>query len=277
MQRGEAARPLAPDAEWLDAFTTARAADDYWHGADLAAQAAHWQKLLDEADVVVRVSASTLAQVLADGRLKSQFETRSSSAYIEGAESSGSSGSARACAEQELFGLPLELAPAKRPIYGYLDGSGAERVVARYGECKLVLRRSVRARTTVLAHDSLGSHAEWSAAETVAPLAVPERINAVTTRSLVRPLDLQADSIALAAAAHPRPFPFGYVEAHVHAEDEDCSLKLADVAEVVFDRPEQVSPELVAALSAHGIVCNAAGTPLPADRSPRGRRSPLAS
>lgn len=112
-----------------------------------------WSRFLRKQEVVVRVNAPTLEKVLKDGRFKSQFETGTSKGMF--------SPDRRASAEYSLFGLPTNLDPKLRPIYGYVDE--LDRIlkkteisdVDQYGEIRVIMKPTVRARTTVTTEDSL--------------------------------------------------------------------------------------------------------------------------
>lgn len=104
---------------------------------------------------VVAVHADGARGLLADGRLKSQFESgRSSGAY---------SPHFRAAWETSAMGIHPGVDPQKRPIYGYManDSSDvAQPLVSQYGDLRLELKPSVFGRTTLTNGDSLGSDAD---------------------------------------------------------------------------------------------------------------------
>lgn len=103
--------------------------------------------------VAVRVTEETLDRIVADGRFKTQFETkRSGGGYVP---------TKRAALESMMFGLPANADPATRPIYGYvaIEGIGPVRtsqdLLNTYGQVQVVLKDSVRSRTTASVGDSL--------------------------------------------------------------------------------------------------------------------------
>ena len=95
--------------------------------------------------IAIRRGARGATSVLQEGRFKTQFET-------------GTSGGAfapeyRAKAEHNGLGIPTDIAPNKRPIYGYV-ATGKHRA-SNYGGIEFELRDEVRARTTITLGDSL--------------------------------------------------------------------------------------------------------------------------
>jgi hypothetical protein len=200
----------------------------------LGEQGRRWRELVADAPIIVRVHQEDLGRIVDDGRLRTQHETGTSSAALDSAW--------RSHVEQELFGQ------AQPPIYGYLLGSvGAGRTnapVRHYGSALLVMSQQVRARTSVLAYDTLGGYSQWSEAGE-APHGCPELIGNVTHRSLVRPLP-EGESLREVASSHPRPFPFGYCEAQIHE-----GVELEDIERIVFERP--IPDQLQRKLEAAGI------------------------
>lgn len=110
----------------------------------------------------MRVTEPALAAIIASGRVKSQFETNTSGGW--------NNPKYRAKYEAQWFGIgqgldpgeASQVAPEKRPIYGYvmLDGVRPARktqqdVLSFYGDIQVVLRDNVRKRTTAMFGDSL--------------------------------------------------------------------------------------------------------------------------
>src|SRR4051794_29958469 len=81
-------RPLGAPRDLRAAVDRSRVNDDrWWPGPDgdldamLATQGARWSAMLSDATVCVRVDRAALERILADGRVKSQFETGTSRAH----------------------------------------------------------------------------------------------------------------------------------------------------------------------------------------------------
>lgn len=138
------------------------------------------QSYVDDADVVVAVSASALVAAVIDGRFKSQFETGFSSGLYDP--------EMRKVQEAVTHGLPPNLADKERPIYGFLatqkELHGA--TTEQYGAFRVVANKSVRDRTTFTIGDSLGGNAvsaplKGASAGRVALAASNERLAAVLT------------------------------------------------------------------------------------------------
>lgn len=112
------------------------------------------KKLLEENDMAIRGSMNALEQIIEDGRIKSRFETGSSTTIapeqyrLEG--------------ELKLFGYQYNLDPKLRPLYGYLtnfsngfDGSSSNSAIA-YGNVSIKLKKNnLKNITTFTVGDSL--------------------------------------------------------------------------------------------------------------------------
>jgi hypothetical protein len=177
-----------------------------------------------EKEIRTRVRIEVLPLVLADGRLKTQFET-------------GTSGGAyspphRLQTEEALFGIPVTAGADERPIYGYLEGSNPAALV-QYGPVVIRLRSDVRERTTFTMADSLdhtgaGTHTYLGPS----PLSAP-RVDALHT---------EYDLLSAPSMAHATGY--GYVECQIHG-----GVTLADIAGIAFTQgvvpDEEVERRLV--------------------------------
>lgn len=100
--------------------------------------------------VAVRVPIDFVDEVADDGRFKSQFETGRSQGLLNEDR--------RSNVEYEGFGVPKDIEPEKRPIYGYMSNeSGNHDLVSLeyYGGVAFILKDGVKERTTVTFGDSL--------------------------------------------------------------------------------------------------------------------------
>jgi hypothetical protein len=100
-----------------------------------------------------RTGIHAMETVLAtDGRFKTQFETGRSEGCL--------SPEHRNNAEVKGMGFAdgKKITPHLRPVYGYIEGAGSNS--ESYGEIKLVMKDSVKKRTTITCGDSLGMFAE---------------------------------------------------------------------------------------------------------------------
>jgi hypothetical protein len=177
--------------------------------------------------VVRHGSESTLREILTSGRMKSQHETGTSSGgYIDKA--------LRADYEEMAFGLPHDLPAAQRPIYGYVAPRGLAGdhggKLDQYGDIRVVLRDSVRPRTTVSAGDSLDRRAEL----TPMPIDAPDWHAAQPAAAKYTDLGDQGFQ------------DLTYVEAQIHG-----GVKTGDIQEVVFGHDPE--PATVAALDGAGV------------------------
>jgi len=103
--------------------------------------------------ITVGVDENVLPKVVADGRFKSQFETGRSNGSYEP--------DYRAQFERKAFGLPLDLPPHERPIYGHIADRDTFDTARTYGNWGAVLDPRVNERSTFYFGDSLGSAPEY--------------------------------------------------------------------------------------------------------------------
>lgn len=106
----------------------------------------------DSGTVMLKVPGEHLDSILED-RVLNQFDTNDSrGAY----DTDG-----RASQEGASFGIPPAAGGSDRPVYGFVGREGMEHpyAVAQYGEVTLVLKDTVRERTTVTLGDSLNTTA----------------------------------------------------------------------------------------------------------------------
>ena len=105
----------------------------------------------DAVEVVIRVKENTLKDILKSGKIVNGFEVDKIHNFIE---------KQRLRAEKNLFNIPLDAKANSRPIYGYLSNKDLETgmtgvKVAMYGDIKVVLKDSVRDKSTFTMGDSL--------------------------------------------------------------------------------------------------------------------------
>ena len=95
-----------------------------------------------------RVPASAVEGIIAEGRLKSQFETGVSTAHY--------SPETRRNVENEMLGVPLDAPDTDRAVYGYVDDGISDRETIGYGSFALKVRPEVAGRTSITFGDSYG-------------------------------------------------------------------------------------------------------------------------
>lgn len=153
--------------------------------------------------VVVNMPADTLEMVVADGRIKTQFETQTSKGLLAPGR--------RREVESTLFGMPHDAPAHMRPVYGsinspYKVASGRQADSTwLYGDTRLVMKPSVRRRTTVTGSDSL------------------DRMTEVVPSLASRPREISA------SYGTSEGF-YGYLEAQIWG-----GVSLSDVSEVVLN------------------------------------------
>lgn len=208
-----------------------------------------FQAAIDEADVMVNMTGSTLGRVAGtrDGRIKTQFETRRSGGLNDTA--------VRAEVEYLHFGyLPDEaigrvtqvhdgvmaskwadevadtarvIAKEERPVYGHVSDSrlvGYSSGVDQYGDVTLVLRREVRDRVTVTLDDSLAPSAHMF--ENLADEVIDGTRG---TNQFAKPaVPSPIDSISVIDSATPSRLP-GLRGAAQRAADDGITLREANI------------------------------------------------
>ncbi len=102
--------------------------------------------------VGVRVPYDSAIMILESGRVKTQFETNTSQGMY--------STKLRARAEDYGLGIPRDLDPTKRPVYGYFMGAAQNDGASGYGEIIFELKPSIKNRTTITQGDSLNGFAD---------------------------------------------------------------------------------------------------------------------
>lgn len=104
---------------------------------------------MGEADAFIRVTRRNLSKIMKDGRFKSQFEARASGGAF--------APEMRSRLERLLMGVPEDVAPPERPIYGYFSDHPAGKApeVDHYGDIAVKLKPGVKERATVTLGDSL--------------------------------------------------------------------------------------------------------------------------
>jgi hypothetical protein len=138
--------------------------------------------LMSDPSVGISIDTENLFNVLDSGRFKSQFESGSSRGSYNPLR--------RATMEQAMMGVPINEDDKLRPIYGYVtfptDGvkdlsidpntfsSTKNIVLPRYGSLRVILKPSVKDRTTFTADDSLKSG--YDSAQALSGEITPEKL-----------------------------------------------------------------------------------------------------
>jgi dsDNA-binding SOS-regulon protein len=138
---------------------------------------------MSDPSVGISIDTENLFNVLKNGRFKSQFETTTSRGAYNPIR--------RAIMEQSMMGVPMDMDDKLRPIYGYVtfptDGESELRgidpntfsstkniVLSRYGALRVILKPSVKDRTTFTTDDSLKSG--YDSAQPLSGKITPEKL-----------------------------------------------------------------------------------------------------
>ena len=145
-------------------FTTAQYSQESTLGDEARLQ--HSVEALDKADIAISFPKDLLEKLIADGRFKTQFETKTSRGALHP--------TGRIQGDVAQFGYHPDTAPEMRPVYGYLTSGGSidKRTfgtIKQYGELQFILKRDTHSRSTYTTHDSLGSGL------TPSPMGIPSK------------------------------------------------------------------------------------------------------
>ena len=148
---------------------------DMSSGEYIAAVDANLDGILADCHVCIRVPHRILSKILDEGRIKSQFETGTSEGIYNP--------DLRIRHEEKSMGVPVDIEPAARPIYGYLTNTSDGQMsldngsLEQYGDVAIVLKDGIRERTTWLESDSLDMNL-------IITRSVPSPVNNPSTYSL---------------------------------------------------------------------------------------------
>lgn len=97
--------------------------------------------------VSIRAPGEAAVAILDEGRFKTQFESGRSRGILDQ--------DLRARSEENGLGLPRDLDPKERPVYGYIQAPDRKETAANYGVVEFKLHDTVKERTTITLGDSL--------------------------------------------------------------------------------------------------------------------------
>ena len=122
------------------------------------------ERALKKADIAIAFPADVLEKLIADGRFKTQFETKTSGGVL--------APELRKQVDVAQLGYHPDTAPEMRPVYGYLTSGGVINKntvgnIKEYGEVQFILKRDTHERSTYTTSDSLYLGA------TPSPMGVP--------------------------------------------------------------------------------------------------------
>lgn len=204
--------------------------------------AARLKAIVDEKPLVVRVTDDrALTRILADGRFKTQFDAgiRRAPGLEVGVE--------RRRLGEQILGIAPDVPAEERPVYGFVairgvepaleagrkipgiaQLEGQEDILSAYGKVQVVLKPTVRSRTTITVGDSLDEIGFMRPSPIDSPLA-----ESVGVRNLDR-------------VTEPGWTRTGYIEAQIHG-----GVRVDDIEMVVF--AQDPSAALAGELRARGI------------------------
>ena len=207
--------------------------------AEWDAATAALQDYVDNGEISTRVGQRQLQLIINNGRFKTQFETGTSNGIFDP--------SVRKGYESMMFGFPRELPHEVRPVYGYIAPLGEvpspQQGPHQYGNIKVVLKDSVRQRTTVTVGDSLSFDKQLPS-----PALKVDRYS-------WHPHTIQGDvaiagNPAAALLERSTRYSGGYVEAQIHG-----GLNVTDISRIVVDEEswQYISSSTIGAIRNAGI------------------------
>lgn len=215
------------------------------------------QAMVDASEFRIRVPIHRITQVLADGRIKSQFETRSSEGLFDP--------KFRAQVEAKSLAVPESTAPKERPVYGFLAPKGspvtdaATAFTSGYGRAIVHLKDQVRDRARVTIGDSL-DHADDTQSSPASRVSIRSQARLNQSGSIFTPSSLGPDVLDLARGKTPAELGnelasrYSYVEAQFMG-----GLSMDDVSHIVFESAPDKAVQ--ARLAARGIKWTISKTP----------------
>lgn len=239
--------------EW-DAMFRAEHAKGMRKEAAHKRMAEHTKEALAGKKVAVRTTPATLGKILEDGRYRTQFETGKSGGMNDT--------SIRAKYEAQWFGLDEDTDPKARPVYGYVmvdgerpagtgrkDRTGDETdALSQYGRVQIVLKDSVRSRTTAMVGDSL----DFKHAGLPSPIDDPDWRSFTPAQAGVMGRVLAAQGLDR-DYSDPSFHANAYVEAQVHG-----GVTVDDIDEILL--PTKPPPWLRKLLENRGIQWRVVGS-----------------
>lgn len=195
------------------------------------------RRALDGKKIAIRTTPLALGKILDDGRFKTQHETGKGGAVAEYIPKR------RKEYEAKTWGIPTSGFPnERRPVHGYVAVHGIgpaddDLHLSQHGRVQVVLRDSVRGRTTAMIGDALAQQTQARPS----PLTALEHWSynpAYAPKAALGDLELDLES--------KRFRGYGYADAQIHD-----GVAVDDIEEVVF--PEQPSAQLQAKLDAKGV------------------------
>ncbi|MGD1852713.1 MAG: anti-CBASS protein Acb1 family protein [Leptolyngbyaceae cyanobacterium] len=207
-------------------------------GVNLVEKAeANMQKLMDAADLAIRVPSSNVLEKIIGDRFRTQFETNTSKAL--------KNKTARKVTEREAFGYDEKTDKALRPIYGYLSGSKSldsesDGDLDGYGTIAVRMKSAVRDKATFTGDDSLATENREVEDEDVIPSSSLRNVNAASMLrernfGVLEDPEETLDIIANAESFEElRQVGGQYLEVQYHGQ-----LKPSDIGEIVFTSEKQ--------------------------------------
>lgn len=241
-------RPLRPRPSWIKAVESRQSALIADRAADGGLTVAQYkrratkrvQEILAEGEPCIQIWRRDFGSVLADGRFRNQFETRTSG----GAKAP----EARRRLESSAMGVAHRVPGPERPVYGFWGAKDSDEcaMVGQYGDVTVRLKPQVIDRTTVTFGDS-GDATRWGSIPNLMPM--PPR--SADYRACGHHIDLAATELpslrGLLSGEGGWDMP--YVEAQYNG-----AVTIQDIREVVFHKTEGYNA-LNEELRKRGIKC----------------------
>lgn len=192
---------------------------------DLSLCVESFMDIVEERPLAIRIPEERLGDLLDSGRFMTQFETGDSVGCYDP--------DLRSRVEESAFGVPDDIDPALRPVYGYIDYETPP--VDYYGNAEVVLKDSVKRRTSVTLGDSLTSaNSPRFVGVLIDEMGNSERVLAAMGDNI---RFMNEHRLARDYAGKKRLYTYlSYIEAQVHG-----GVTLADIDHIVIHSYDYVS------------------------------------
>lgn len=204
-------------------------------------------ELVQDVEFCTRLSPKSLAQVLQDGRMKSMFETRTSTGRMTFRE--------RAKLEYNLFSYPMDLPPEQRTSYGHLaDNSQAQSLdLFNRGSAIIVWKKQVNSRVTFTMGDSGGLGTGRTSRGY--PLALPVSLDNPGMQALDLSMLLHRNPLTWRSLADVQTFADGqiYAEGQLHGGN----AVREEASHLIFRNPTEIlsHPQVLELAFKYNIPC----------------------
>ena len=207
----------------------------------------HVAKIMENADIQIRVPSNAVLESIIGDRFKSQYETASSKGVFDPRH--------RAKVERDYMNYPPNTPNEMRPIYGYLaDREGSHRHgsedLEQYGDIAIHLKPEVKKRSTFTSDDSFQGIDPSAVINPKATSFIHRHFSSDSKKGRSGEIRTAMQSLAKAKSLEDirRSSDSLYVEAQIHGQ-----LHHSDIAEISYTKGYPHSEKVLAWAKANGV------------------------